>query len=237
MSEGKKIKLVAIDDNTDDCNLFKEFFHSCPEIELCAIESNSFEGLKKVRECSPDIVLTDLIMPDIDGSEVIKRIRDSLFKKPKIIVLSGVNDVTIINEALEGGADYYLLKPVSLLFLKEKIVSIFNRNSKNNTNNINVNTCMRDIGLPIGLSGYDYAIDAVNIILENNRGMMLKEINNIIAKKNYTSAQCVDACLHNAILKAHALHNEKYKNLFGDIKKCPSNYVFLRTIREYIKGN
>ena len=118
MSEGKKIKLVAIDDNTDDCDLFKEFFPSCPEIELCAIESNSFEGLKKVREYSPDVVLTDLIMPDIDGSEVIKRIRDSLFKKPKIIVLSGVNDVNIINEALEGGADYYLLKPVSLLFLK-----------------------------------------------------------------------------------------------------------------------
>lgn len=236
MSKSEKIKLVVIDDNEDDCNLFKEFFSSCSDIEICAVESNSVDGLKKVEEYNPDVVLTDFIMPNIDGSEVIKRIRANLLKNPKIIVLSGINDISIINEALECGADYYLMKPISLFFLKEKIVSIFNRSIKNGNKDRRVNTCIRSIGLPIGLSGYDYAVDAVNMMLENERGMILKEITSIIAEKNYTSIQCVDACLHNAILKAHELQNKKYKSLFGDIPKCPSNYVFLRVVREYMRG-
>lgn len=235
--KNNKIRLIIIDDNEDDCDLLKEFFSNCDDIELCSVELNSIEGVRKVKKYNPDVVLTDFVMPNIDGSEVIKSIKMTSDENPKVIVLSGVNDIKIINEAFECGADYYLMKPVSLLFLKEKIISIFNKDRKNNFKDRSVNACIRDIGVPIRLSGYDYAVEAVNMMLESDRGMMLKEINGVIAQKNYTSIQCVDACLHNAILKAHELHNSKYESLFGEVKRCPSNYIFLRTVREYIRNN
>ena len=237
MNETDKIRLAIIDDNAEDCYAFSKFFSSCPEIEICKAFTNVDDGLKNISKIVPNLVLTDFIMPDMDGSQVIKNIKSIYNEKVKVIVLSGVNDSKIINEAFRCGADYYLLKPISPTFLKERIISIFNKNEEYKFKGLSINKFVKDIGIPIGLSGYDYAIDAINIMLKSAKGIMLKEINSLIAQKNYTSIQCVDACLHNAIKKAHYTGNEQYKNLFGNARKCPSNYVFLRVIREYIKIN
>lgn len=73
--------------------------------------ANSGEaGLQIIREWQPDVVLLDLMMPDMDGWETCRRIRE--FSDVPVIVLSALDSPGLVARALDAGADDYLTKPV-----------------------------------------------------------------------------------------------------------------------------
>jgi len=69
--------------------------------------SNGKEGIEKIGTEKPDLVLLDIIMPEIDGMEVLK----TLGKTQKIIVVSAVGQEKMVGNAKELGAIDYLIKP------------------------------------------------------------------------------------------------------------------------------
>ena len=69
------------------------------------------EALDKIKNFDPDIVLLDMVMPGVDGFEVLKSINEiGLKKKPKIIVLSNLDQRENIDKALKLGAHDYMIK-------------------------------------------------------------------------------------------------------------------------------
>lgn len=69
------------------------------------------EGLKKVQETKPDLVLLDLILPGINGFDVLKKIRENpALSDVKIIVLSNLGQKEDVKRALDLGAQDYLVK-------------------------------------------------------------------------------------------------------------------------------
>lgn len=74
------------------------------------------EAIEKFEADKPDLVLLDIIMPEVDGMEVLKKIG----KKAKIIVISAVGQEKMVNEAKELGALDYIVKP----FKNEKVLEI-----------------------------------------------------------------------------------------------------------------
>ena len=66
-------------------------------------------GLRAVAQCRPDVVVLDLGLPDLDGTEIITELRT--FTQVPIIVLSARTDPTDIVDALDRGADDYVTKP------------------------------------------------------------------------------------------------------------------------------
>ncbi|MHA6530095.1 response regulator transcription factor [Paenibacillus sp. BAC0078] len=79
--------------------------------EICGACENGEEALSTVAECSPDLVITDIRMPGIDGLELIKRVRQLDLKQPIFIVLSGYGEFEYARTALRYGVRHYLLKP------------------------------------------------------------------------------------------------------------------------------
>jgi len=76
------------------------------------IPSNSgVEGVQLAREKLPQVVLLDLMMPDLDGWAVCRKIRT--FSSVPILILSALNDPRMIASVLDSGADDFLVKPVS----------------------------------------------------------------------------------------------------------------------------
>jgi len=67
-------------------------------------------GLALAQEHTPDIVLLDLMMPEMDGWEVCKAIRE--FSNLPILILSALDNPGMVAAALDAGADDYLIKPV-----------------------------------------------------------------------------------------------------------------------------
>src|SRR3990172_1833441 len=75
------------------------------------------EGLTVLRSLQPALVLLNLLLPDMDGLEVITKIREEAFDSP-IIVLSTFGQVPVVVSAIRSGATNFLTKPVKFEELK-----------------------------------------------------------------------------------------------------------------------
>jgi two-component system response regulator MtrA len=92
------------------------------------ITTNSgVEGVKLVREKNPHVVLLDLMMPDMDGWQVSKAIR--AFNNVPILILSAINDPSMVASVLDTGADDFLVKPVPSSVLVAHIRKMVRRNT------------------------------------------------------------------------------------------------------------
>lgn len=73
------------------------------------------EAISKLEEIMPDLVLLDIVLPKIDGFEVLKTIKtDPKFKKIKVALLTNLGEGENIKKGLELGADAYLIKAHSI---------------------------------------------------------------------------------------------------------------------------
>ena len=101
------IKILVIDDDSAVTDLLSLLLRS-QGFDVTATNSST-EGLTLIHETHPDLVVLDLMMPEVDGWEICKTVR--AFSKVPIIVLSALNDPSMIASVLDAGADDYLTKP------------------------------------------------------------------------------------------------------------------------------
>lgn len=81
--------------------------------EVCGEASDGIEGIEKIKEFQPEIIITDIRMPGIDGLEMIKQTKEIL-PNSKIIILTAYRDFDYLKEALVLGAFDYILKPTQI---------------------------------------------------------------------------------------------------------------------------
>ena len=109
---GKEQSIITIV-LADDHEIFRDGFHSLikkfPEISLVGEAGNGRDLIQLVEQLNPDVVLTDIKMPEMDGIEAT-RLMASKRNSPKIIALSMFNEDSLIIDMLEAGAKGYLLK-------------------------------------------------------------------------------------------------------------------------------
>ncbi len=91
-------------------------------IELADTAWNGVEGLDKIKRYHPDIVMTDIKMPVMDGIELIRRTK-SEFPDIEFIVLSGYGEYEYTSQAMEEGVRHYILKPCD----EEKIAKVIDK--------------------------------------------------------------------------------------------------------------
>jgi len=118
------IKLLVIDDDTAVTDLLSLLLKS-QGFEVLAT-NNSSDGLSMIRELQPDLVILDLMMPEMDGWEVCRAVRQ--FSQIPIIILSALNDPSMIASVLDAGADDYLTKPTPSRVLVAHINRLTKRN-------------------------------------------------------------------------------------------------------------
>ena len=84
--------------------------------------SDGYEALQKIAESRPDLVLLDLMMPGMNGAEVLKHIKaDARLQDTSIIVLTAVADTWQMHKYIEMGAADYLLKPFTISTLLDRV--------------------------------------------------------------------------------------------------------------------
>lgn len=113
-------KILVVDDEEDVCELIKSFLESSGYTAFTA--SRALNALEIVQLEKPSLVMLDIIMPDMDGIECLKRIKKI---DPSIIVImvSGLQDENVAKEAIRYGAYDYIAKPFDFAYLRDNILS------------------------------------------------------------------------------------------------------------------
>ena len=92
-------------------------------VELCATASNAYEAMEKVKENQPDLVITDINMPEISGVELTSKLKKE-FPNLKIIGMSTFNERSYISQMIQNGADGFLVKSASKEEIETAISSV-----------------------------------------------------------------------------------------------------------------
>lgn len=92
-------------------------------IEIVGLAKNGAEGLAMFRETTPEIVLSDIQMPIMDGLALAKKIRTQA-PETKIIILSAFGEFSYAQEAIQHGVQNYLLKPIDEKELEEALIKL-----------------------------------------------------------------------------------------------------------------
>lgn len=84
------------------------------------VAANGYEGLQKVKELNPDLVLMDMKMPGMDGIETLRELRRT-GQNAKVVMMTAYGELDMINEAKELGAIAYITKPFDIVALCQLI--------------------------------------------------------------------------------------------------------------------
>lgn len=112
-------KLVLVDDEELVINGFKRKIDwESLNIEIVGVAYDGLEALQVIEKTSPDIIITDIKMPVMDGLKLVENIRKN-GEQIEVIILSGHEEFSYAKKAIKMGVDEYLLKPTS----KEDIIN------------------------------------------------------------------------------------------------------------------
>ena len=118
-------KILIIDDNEQDRKVMARFLTKAGFTEIFHAE-NGEEGVRKVGEVKPDLVVLDTMLPDIIGFEVCAKIKQNYPDIPvKVIMTTGGVDAVDALRAKKAGADDYCVKTSDCFPLLEAVAKIF----------------------------------------------------------------------------------------------------------------
>ncbi|MDR1484102.1 MAG: response regulator [Planctomycetaceae bacterium] len=116
--ESGKRKVLVVDDDIELVELICTVLEGDGRFETRSV-NNGFDAGMMVREYRPDLIVLDVMLPDINGKEVCIRVRnDNSLEDVKIICISGMVEADKISELMAAGADDFLQKP----FETEKLI-------------------------------------------------------------------------------------------------------------------
>jgi diguanylate cyclase (GGDEF)-like protein len=118
-----KARVLAVDDQL----YFRTFLEGLLAEEGYEVETaaDGVEALHALERDRFDLVITDLVMPEMDGGELIKRIKER-WPDQAVVIVSGVGDVQTAVDAMKYGATEYLLKPIERSTLTRTLEQILN---------------------------------------------------------------------------------------------------------------
>jgi NarL family two-component system response regulator LiaR len=120
MTARNRIRVILVDDHAMLRKGLRFFLAGFDDLELVGEASGGKEAIRLCAELRPDVVLMDMVMPDIDGAAATEAIRQKC-PRTQIIALTSFQEESLIERALQAGAISYLLKNVSAEALAEAI--------------------------------------------------------------------------------------------------------------------
>lgn len=245
----KKVKVLLVDDNIQLVDMIKEYFSSHAVIEVTDSVNNGIEGLNLVQKNDYDVVLLDLIMPEMDGVKFLEEVQKNNLKL-KIIVLTSYNSPEIIRKVSGYGIKYFMLKPFDLEDLEQKVLEYsVDKESSGKTINLlysnlqlSITKLLHELGVPSHIKGYTYIREGINLLFNDPSlsNAITKELYPAIARKYETTSSRVERAMRHAIEVSFNRGNwELMEEIFGysvDIDKAKAtNSEFIVTLSDKLR--
>ena len=122
----EQLSVAIADDNERMLEILSDIVDSDKELNLVGKATNGEDVYQIIKDKEPDVVLLDLIMPKLDGISLMEIINNdkTVRKRPSFIVISGISQERITEDAFEKGASYYILKPFNNEVIIQRIKNL-----------------------------------------------------------------------------------------------------------------
>lgn len=240
-----KIK-VLIGDNSSDFGMV--FASGLKDKGFFAItrQKDGNEILDAIKNESPDVVVIDAVMPNLDAIELIKKANELENKKPTFIVVSSYDNPFVEREVMENGASYFMLKPFDVPILAERILSLTAKSeiaiSSGEDVEVVITDIIHQIGVPAHIKGYHYLRYAILLCIEDDDmiNCVTKVLYPTVAKKYKTTPSRVERAIRHAIEVAWDRGDiDTLTSIFGyTVQTCkgkPTNSEFIALIADKLK--
>lgn len=254
------ISVLIADDNVQLGDILRQYINQNDDLSVKGVARDGVQAIKMISSLQPDVVILDIIMPNLDGIGVLERLSTmQLSQKPSFIMLTGLGQDRFIQKAMELGAEYYIVKPFDVDILvsrirqayREKHVSQFAQNKlpssasqKNAKMHCDkdieavVSGLMRSIGIPPHMIGYQYIREAIMQSINNTKAF--SSVTTIlypsIAQKFNSTPQRVERAIRNAIESAWSRGHSEHLSSFGfyvaNGKSKPTNSEFIAVMAD-----
>ena len=239
----EKITVLIADDNMDFCKTLTSYIEKQEDLEVIGMAKDGLEAVEMITNIEPDVVLLDVIMPNLDGLGVLEKINETNDKKPIFIMLSAVGQDKITQQAIALGAQYYVVKPFDIELLIKRIKDFKYYKSAKHTNNFIakeskqkyieiqegaekrkenlealVTNIIHEVGVPAHIKGYQYLREAIIMVVEDIDviNQITKSLYPQIAKKYNTTPSRVERAIRHAIEVAWGRgQQEAVESIFG----------------------
>jgi NarL family two-component system response regulator LiaR len=120
MSESRSIRVMIVDDHVMVRTGLVTFLQVSDDLDLVGQATNGQEAVELCEQFQPDVILMDLVMPEMDGVTATRIIRER-WPQVQVIALTSFQEKELVQDALQAGAISYLLKNVSMDDLTEAV--------------------------------------------------------------------------------------------------------------------
>lgn len=196
----ENVNVVIVDDNPMILNTLDEVISSEAGLSVIGRADNGKDAIDMIKDTQPDVVLLDLVMPQMDGITVVENIKKktSMLKNPAFIILSAVGGEQMTEEAFQAGANYSLMKPFDKDILVNKIRRIGKRPVRPVPGKVleaplkaatpeeaamnreeymkehletDITKMLHELGIPAHIKGYQYLRDAISMVVRDREMM------------------------------------------------------------------
>ena len=196
----ENVNVVIVDDNPMILNTLDEVISSEAGLSVIGRADNGKDAIDVIKDTQPDVVLLDLVMPQMDGITVVENIKKktSMLKNPAFIILSAVGGEQMTEEAFQAGANYFLMKPFDKDILVNKIRRIGKRPVRPVPGKVleaplkaatpeeaamnreeymkehletDITKMLHELGIPAHIKGYQYLRDAISMVVRDREMM------------------------------------------------------------------
>ncbi|MBQ8556357.1 MAG: sporulation transcription factor Spo0A [Clostridia bacterium] len=209
------MRIMLVDDNAELRRSMRDHLSRQEGMRVVAECATGLEALEKLGKTPVDVIVLDIIMPQMDGYSFLEEMnRQQIENPPQVIVVSALGRDDFIMRAVACGARFYMIKPFDMSVLTGRIREVCGQAPELGSGVARVSVPGRaptideklaslflTIGIPAHIKGYQFLREAVKMVVENpdviNR--ITKELYPGIGKRFNTSASKVERAIRHAI--------------------------------------
>ena len=239
-----EIHIFIADASASFAALLKRELEKLPGIVVDDGALNGIEAYRKLQQRQPDILVMDLLLPGLNGLELLRRLtNENRMPKRTIVVTSYLNDK--LAQAFDRlGVMEYITKPCRVSELLQRICATpeSDRERYEQYREKLIADALRKYGIPAHLSGYRYLISAVRRTMDDPNALrgITKILYPDLAREFSTTPQCIERSIRSAICKGwEAMPQERRQRYFGPvfsaIKEPLGNSHFIAAIVHFLQ--
>ena len=244
--DNKIITVVLADANEEFRSMLKESVESTGEFAVVGTAGDGLSALRLIEEKKPQMLLTEVLLPELDGFGLLDRMA-SWETKPKIVFVSQAYRGDIVARAMAMDISYFMPKPFDMNSLLERMRQIISADAEEEEDELHalqrqVTAVIHEVGVPAHIKGDQYVREAIIIAVQDMDviNAVTKVLYPEVARRYNTTPSRVERAVRHAIETAWDRGDlETLQRYFGytvsNTKGKPTNSEFIAMIADKIR--